>query len=129
MFQTADILESDTPYAMLRIVKQPVYQNKFACEKQIHSFGYCKIILQSEELLGPVSNIPRNPCSGVFLKKILDLIVLHALTIDTSKWWSWEGLLKAKLELPINCTLVGIFNDYIKKHYFPKPSCNLKTNF
>lgn len=71
VFQTADILESDTLYAMLRTEKQPVYQNKFACEKQIHNLGYCKIILQSAKLLWPVTNIPRNPFSGIFLKKDL----------------------------------------------------------
>lgn len=71
VFQRADILESDTLRAMLRTEKQPVSQNKSACEKQIHSFGYSKIIPQSEELLWAVSNIPRNPCSDIFLKEYL----------------------------------------------------------
>lgn len=44
VLQMADILESDILYAMLRTEKQPVYQNKSACEKQTHSFEYCKII-------------------------------------------------------------------------------------
>lgn len=39
MFQITDILESDVLYAKLKTDKQLVYQNKFDCEKQIHSFG------------------------------------------------------------------------------------------
>lgn len=39
MFQITDILESDALYAKLKTDKQLVYQNKFDCEKQIHSSG------------------------------------------------------------------------------------------
>lgn len=56
VLQMADILESDILYAMLRTEKQPVYQNKSACEKQTHSFEYCKIIPHWEKLLWPISN-------------------------------------------------------------------------